>query len=65
MDNNIKVGLKWMCATLEHNWRVYQPRVENDMEVEAAKKRKELAEKKERVRKIREERYSETKNRKL
>ncbi|VDI22948.1 ADP-ribosylation factor-like protein 13B [Mytilus galloprovincialis] len=56
MDNNIKVGLKWMCATLEHNWRVYQPRVENDMEVEAAKKRKELAEKKERVRKIREER---------
>ena len=58
MDPNIKVGLKWICATLDHNWSVYQPRVEQDMKEEAARKQKELEEKRERVRKIREERYS-------
>ena len=58
IDENIKTGLKWMCATLDHNWNVYHPRVDGDMKEEAERKQKEMSEKRERVRKMREERYS-------
>lgn len=56
IDQNIKVGLKWICATLEHNWNVYHPRVEQDKKEEADRKQKEMLEKRERVKRIREER---------
>lgn len=56
IDENIKTGLKWICATLDHNWNVYHPRVDDDMKEEAKRKQKEMSEKRERVRKIREER---------
>lgn len=58
IDENIKSGLKWMCAILNYNWNVYHHLVNGNMQAE--RKEKEFSEGRKRLRKMREEslRYS-------
>ncbi len=56
MDPTIKEGLQWLCDTIEKDWEKLKLRVDEDTAVEEEVRKKEAAARKERVRKIREER---------
>ena len=56
MDKNIKSGLQWLCTMIDHNWPTYHGRVEGDVAEQDKIRKQEMEERRERVRKIREER---------
>ena len=53
----MKEGLRWLLAMVETHWDDLKVRVESDMKVKEEARKVEAAAKRERVRKIREERY--------
>lgn len=57
MDAKIRQGMTWLCSLLDQMYEKIKQRVDRDMEVVENLRQKEKEERKERVRKAREERW--------
>lgn len=57
MDPNIVNGIMWLCNLIDENYDMFTDRIDKEMKDLRIQKDKEAAERKERVRQIREERF--------